>query len=94
MTHILAPDEVAHGEPPNLNQCWKLAIFTIFLFGALNIKNFPQTVWRQSLVAHLITDYKRTSLKTGVQVFEKFLSSLEKTWKGKLLEQSGKFTFD
>lgn len=35
-----------------------------------------------------IKDYKRTSLKTSVQVFEKFLSGLEKTWKGKLLEQS------
>ena len=38
-----------------------------------------------------ISDYKRTSLKTCVQVFEKFLLGLEKTWKGKLLEQSGKY---
>ncbi|CAH1790561.1 unnamed protein product [Owenia fusiformis] len=35
-----------------------------------------------------IRDYKRTSLKGPVQIFEDFLTKLEKSWKGKLIEQS------
>ena len=35
-------------------------------------------------------DYKKTSMKQSVDVFERFVTNLEKTWKGKLLEQSGK----
>lgn len=33
-------------------------------------------------------DYNRTSLKTSMEVFDKFLSGLEKSWRGKLIEQS------
>ncbi|XP_022093945.1 DNA primase small subunit-like isoform X1 [Acanthaster planci] len=35
-----------------------------------------------------IKDYKKTSILQSVQVFEEFVTSLEKTWKGKLIEQS------
>ena len=37
-------------------------------------------------------DYKRTSLKGCIQVFEDFLHGLEKEWKGKQIEQSGGYT--
>lgn len=37
-----------------------------------------------------IKDYKKTSLNTSVAVFEKFLKSLESTWKGKMIEESDK----
>ena len=37
------------------------------------------------------TDYKRTSLKESLTVFENFLKKLEETWKGKLIEQSGMY---
>lgn len=36
-----------------------------------------------------IADYKRTSLKESLAVFETFLKDLEEIWKGKLIEQSG-----
>jgi hypothetical protein len=39
----------------------------------------------------LISDYKKTSLNTSMVIFEKFLKSLENTWKGKKIEESGKF---
>ncbi|XP_053385556.1 DNA primase small subunit-like isoform X2 [Mercenaria mercenaria] len=35
-----------------------------------------------------IKDYRQTSLKSCIEVFDKFLTHLEKTWKGKLIEQS------
>ncbi|XP_060582301.1 DNA primase small subunit-like [Ruditapes philippinarum] len=35
-----------------------------------------------------VKDYRQTSLKTCIEVFDKFLAGLEKTWKGKLIEQS------
>ena len=35
------------------------------------------------------SDYKKTDLKSYVEVFERFLNKLEKTWKGKNIEQSG-----
>ncbi|KAL4217033.1 primase [Mactra antiquata] len=41
-----------------------------------------------------IKDYKRTSMKGYMEIFDKFLTNLEKTWKGKLIEQSGKLTYD
>lgn len=33
-------------------------------------------------------DYRSTSLKESIEVFDRFLHKLEKTWKGKLIEQS------
>lgn len=33
-------------------------------------------------------EYRRTSLKAYIEVFDKFLAGLEQTWKGKLIEQS------
>ncbi|XP_070570137.1 DNA primase small subunit-like [Ptychodera flava] len=39
-------------------------------------------------VAKKRKDYKRTSLNSSIQVFDRFLEKLEKTWKGKLLQQS------
>ncbi|VDI06890.1 DNA primase small subunit, partial [Mytilus galloprovincialis] len=36
-----------------------------------------------------IKDYKKTSLAGSMVVFEKFLTSLENSWKGKKLEESG-----
>ena len=44
-----------------------------------------------TLIFDLISDYKKTSLNTSMLIFEKFLKSLETTWKGKKLEESGKF---
>ena len=38
----------------------------------------------------MILDYRLTSLKEGVEVFDKFVRKLESTWRGKLIEQSGK----
>ena len=38
----------------------------------------------------MFTEYRQTSLKKCIEVFDKFLARLEKTWKGKLIEQSGK----
>jgi DNA primase small subunit len=35
-----------------------------------------------------IKDYKKTDLKVNIEVFEKFINKLEKTWKGKNLLQS------
>lgn len=37
-----------------------------------------------------IKDYKKTSLNTSMVIFEKFLKSLESTWKGKKIEESDK----
>ena len=33
-------------------------------------------------------DYKKTSLREPMKVFEQFLSGLAETWKGKLIEKS------
>ncbi|XP_006816154.1 DNA primase small subunit-like [Saccoglossus kowalevskii] len=33
-------------------------------------------------------DYKKTSLHTSVKIFDNFLDKLEKSWKGKLIQQS------
>ena len=33
-------------------------------------------------------DYKKTSLREPVKIFEEFLSKLGETWKGKLIESS------
>ena len=33
-------------------------------------------------------DYKKTSLREPVKIFEEFLSKLAETWKGKLIESS------
>ncbi len=38
-----------------------------------------------------IKDYKKTDLKPYIETFERFIAKLEKTWKGKNLEISGKF---
>ncbi len=35
-------------------------------------------------------DYKKTSLREPMKVFEQFLSGLSDTWKGKLIEKSDK----
>lgn len=35
-----------------------------------------------------VKDYKKTSLKESVSIFEEFLSNLSSTWKGKLIENS------
>jgi hypothetical protein len=37
-----------------------------------------------------IKDYKKLSMKEYIEVFERFLYKLEKTWKGKNIQQSGK----
>lgn len=37
-------------------------------------------------------DYQKTSLKEYIELFNKFVKKLEKTWKGKNLAQSGKLT--
>ncbi len=34
-------------------------------------------------------DYKKTDMKAYVEIFDRFLSKLEKTWKGKNLIESG-----
>ncbi|XP_071495058.1 DNA primase small subunit-like [Diadema antillarum] len=46
-----------------------------------NDENQPPTKKR-------IKDYKKTSLLKNVEVFERFVAGMEKTWKGKLQEQS------
>ncbi|CAI9738940.1 DNA primase small subunit-like [Octopus vulgaris] len=35
-----------------------------------------------------IKDYKRTSLKEGVEIFENFLKKLKKTWEGAMIKES------
>ena len=40
-----------------------------------------------------LKDYKKVTLKEYVEIFEKFLFKLEKTWKGKNIQHSGKFFF-
>ena len=50
-----------------------LSLYDINLFGFMKI----------------FTDYKKTTLKNSVEIFENFVQKLEKSWKGKLLEQSG-----
>lgn len=44
------------------------------------------------LLFHLIIflDYKRTSMAASIEVFEQFVKKLEKSWRGKLIEESGK----
>jgi hypothetical protein len=39
----------------------------------------------------LTSDYRRTSLKGPMQVFDKFLQKLESSWKGNLMEESGRY---
>jgi DNA primase small subunit len=38
-----------------------------------------------------VRDYKKTDLKESIEIFERFINKLEKTWKGKNLLQSGNF---
>ncbi len=37
-----------------------------------------------------IKDYKKTDLKPYIEIFERFIQKLEKTWKGRNLAMSGK----
>ena len=46
-------------------------------------------LYKKFKLCEFIADYKKTSLKPTIEVFETFLKKLENTWKGKLIEQSG-----
>ena len=46
-------------------------------------------LYKKFKLCEFIADYKKTSLKPTIEVFEMFLKKLENTWKGKLIEQSG-----
>ena len=50
-------------------------------------------LFRQQFM-YLLTfsDSKNTSMREGLLVFEQFVRELETTWKGKLIEQTGKNT--
>lgn len=36
-------------------------------------------------------DYKKTNIRQAAFIFEQFIRKMENEWKGKLIEQSGKF---
>jgi len=42
-----------------------------------------------NLSSNRLKDYKKTSLLKSVNIFEEFLRSLENTWKGSIIKQSG-----
>ena len=53
-------------------------------------RTLPYGCWGSgSFIRYHLPDYKKTSLLQSVQVFEEFVTGLERTWKGKLIEESG-----
>ena len=47
----------------------------------------------KSIAWFTIADFKKTSIGHSIQVFEKFVKELEKSWSGKLIEESGQYRY-
>lgn len=75
-------------------------IFFIFYYSVLideineYDKKQKEIINDANLSSNRLKDYKKTSLLKSVNIFEEFLRSLENTWKGNRIKQSGKLKLE
>lgn len=91
LNHLLKSPFCIH--PKTGRVCVPIDVDKLDLFNPFSVPTLSQLIGELDTCDMIVDDkktkdYKRTNLASYIQVFEKFLNKLEKTWKGKNIELS------